>query len=49
MTRGKVEDEKKLKAYNIRTQMKQQWVRKSLENLTENSEVIDTQDNGLGN
>lgn len=48
MIRGKIEDEKKLKDDNIKTQMKQQWLRKPLENSSESSEVIDTQENGLG-
>lgn len=48
MNIGKVEDEKKSKANNIMTQMKQKWVRKYPKNSCKNSEVIDTQSNELG-
>ena len=46
--RATIEDEKKTKADKIRTQIKQQWVRKSLKSSSKNNEVIDTQINELG-
>ena len=49
MNRGKVEDEMKSKVDKIMNEMKQKWIRKYPENSSEKSEVIDTQDNGLGN
>ena len=43
MNRGRVKDEKKAKADNIRKKMRQQWVQKSLENASQSTETIDTQ------
>lgn len=43
----KIEDEKKVKVDNIKKQMRQKWVLKSLENTNENHEVNETQVNEL--
>lgn len=45
MNKGKVEDANKSKASKIKTQMKQKWVKKSTKNLSQISQVIDTQKN----
>ena len=49
MKRGRVEDEKKAKANNIRSQMRKQWIRKSPENASQSPDNIDTQAHELGN
>ena len=44
----RIEDEKKAKADNIKKQMRQKWVPKSLENANQDHEVNDSQVNELG-
>lgn len=46
--RATVEDEKKTKVDEFRNQMKQKWVMKSLERSSQNSEVVDTIVDELG-
>ena len=48
MNQGRVEDEKKAEANNIRKKMRQQWVPKFPKNANQDHEVNDTQVNGLG-
>ena len=43
MNKGRIEDEKKNKAENIRKKMRQQWVPKSPENANQDHEVNDIQ------
>ena len=48
MNQGRVEDKKKARDDNIKSQMRQKWVRKFLENANESNETIDTKLNKLG-
>ena len=48
MNRATVEDQKKEKADNIRSQMRWQWVKKSPKNASQSHEIVDTQVNELG-
>ena len=49
INQGKVEDKRKAKDDNIRSQMKQQWIKKYLDNTNQSPKNIDTQINELGN
>ena len=48
MNQGRFEDENKEKDDNIRSQMRQKWVKKSLENASQSPKNVDTQVNELG-
>ena len=45
MNQGRIEDEKKVKADNVRKKVKQKLVHKSLENASHSPKTIDTQFN----
>ena len=48
MNQVRVEDEKKVKADIIRSQMRQQCIKKSLKDASQSNESVDTQVNELG-
>ena len=46
MNTRRIEDEKKAKAYKIKKQMRQQWIPKSLENISQRNNELITQELG---